>query len=209
MGITIHASGKIDRINDIPHLIDDLKGAAGERNWKYHVIDDDFGVRPNAVLTRRDSVDATASIEGSLGLKGIILNVEPKAEALAILFDRNGALTDMMQQLSWIQNNEQGERFTFCKTQFADIDSHIRIIELLDSLKKKYISNLFVSDEGAYWESRDRRLLAEKRIALGHCLRFTERVIGSIEVSGVEAGDAESIASRIEEALLKSEKEDG
>ncbi|HEY4492698.1 MAG TPA: hypothetical protein VI958_11910 [Acidobacteriota bacterium] len=209
MGITIHASGKIDRIDDIPRLIDDLKGAAIESNWKYHIIDDDFGVRPNAVLTRRESVKPTASIEGSLGLKGIILNVDPKAEPLAILFDCNGVLTDMMQQLSWIHDNEQGDRFTTCKTQFADIDAHIRIIELLDTLKKKYVSNLSVSDEGSYWESRDRRLLAEKRIALGHCLRFTEKVISSIEVSGDEAGDAESIASRIEEALLKSEKEDG
>ncbi len=209
MGITIHASGKIDRIDDIPRLIDDLKGAAGESKWKYHIIDDNFAVRPNAVFTQHNSGDRAVSIEGSLGLKGIILNVNPKAEALAILFDCNGVLTDMMQQLSWIHDNGQGERFTMCKTQFADIDAHIRIIELLDSLKKKYIPNLSVSDEGAYWESRDRRLLAEKRIALGRCLRHAEKVIKGIDVSRDDAHDPESIAARIEEALLKSEKEDG
>jgi hypothetical protein len=115
----------------------------------------------------------------------------------------------MMQQVSWIDNKGQGERFTMCKTQFGSIDAHIRIIELFDLLKKKYSSNLIVDDEGAYWESRDRRVLAEKRVALGHFIRHTERVISGIELSGDDARDPEAIASRIEEALLKAEKEDG
>ncbi len=208
MGITICASGKIDCIDDIPRLIEELKEIAGQYNWKYHIINDDFGARPNAILTQHNSGERAASIKGSLGLKGIILTVDPKAEPLAILFDCDGVLTDMMQQLSWIAGHERGERLTSCKTQLADIDVHIRIIELLDSLKKKYIPDLFLSDEGAYWESRNRRLLAEKRIALSHCLRHVEKVISSIEVSGNEANDEESIATRIEEALRKAEEED-
>jgi hypothetical protein len=208
MGVTIHASGKIDSIDDISRLIDDLKRIAGERNWKYHLINDDFAVQPNAALAPYNASDRAITIEGSLGLKGIILNVDPKAEPFAVLFDCNGVLTDMMQQLSWINDNEQGERFTSSKMQFADIDAHIHIVELLDSLKKKYISDLFVSDEGAYWESRDRRLLAEKRVALGHYLRHAEKVISRIEVSSAGVRDAESIAARIEEALAKAEEED-
>jgi hypothetical protein len=47
---------------------------------------------------------------------------------LAILFDRSGTLTDMMQQVSWIHDKGQGERFTACKTQFGSIEAHIRII---------------------------------------------------------------------------------
>lgn len=67
MGITIFASGKIESTGDIPRLIDDLKRVAGEHNWGYHVIDDDFAAHPDAVLTRRDSGDQAAVIEGSLG----------------------------------------------------------------------------------------------------------------------------------------------
>lgn len=208
MGITICASGKIDCIDDIPRLIEELKEIAGQYNWKYHIINDDLGARPNAILTQHNSGERATSIKGSLGLKGIILTVDPKAEPLAILLNCNGMLTDMMQQLSWIAGHEQGERFTTCKTQFADIDAHIRISELLGSLKKRYISDLSVNDEGAYWESRDRRLLAEKRIALGRCLRHVEKVISSIDVSGNDADDEESIATRIEEGLRRAEKED-
>jgi hypothetical protein len=209
MGITIFVSGKLDRIEDIPHVIDDLKKVAEENNWKHHVIDDDFDVQPNAVLTRRDSGLPGAAIKGSAGLKGIIVNIDPQAESLAILFDRSGVLTDLMQQISWLDDNVQNKRFTMCKTQFGNIDAHIRIVELLDHLKKKYISDLAADDEGAFWETRDRRTLAEKRVVLGHFLRHTEKIIKGIDVSGIDVQDPEAIASRIEEAILKAEKEGG
>ncbi|MCK9420163.1 MAG: hypothetical protein M0R70_12370 [Nitrospirae bacterium] len=208
MSITIFASGKIACIGDIPRLIADLKRVAGEHNWGYHVIDDDFDTYPNAVLTPRSGDDSAAVIEGSLGLKGIVMNVGLGAEPLAILFDRSGVLTDMLQQVSWIHNNGQGERFTMCKTQFAGIKSHIRVIELLDGLKQSYIPGLIVNDEGDYWESRDRRILAEKRIFLGQCLRHAEKVISGIEICGDDVQDTETIASHIEDALLKADEED-
>ncbi len=209
MGITIFAQGRIDYIKDIASLIEDVKQFAEGNNWIYKIIDDDFDQQPNAVISRNDSNAPACAIEGSLGLKGIIVTVDPGAEPLMILFDGSGVLTDMMQQVSWISNNDvKNERFTACKTQFGNIDSHIRIIELLDSLKKNYISDLAVNDEGAYWENRDRRILAEKRIFLGHCLRQTENVINSIEVDDNDARDAEALARRIEDALRKADEDD-
>ncbi len=190
----------------IPRLIDEVKGIAEENDWEYSIVDDDFDVELNGVLARLDSGEQLV-IDGSLGLKGIIVSVDPKTEQLAILFDRSGVLTDMMQQVLWIHNNVRNERFTACKTQFGSIDSHIRIIELFEALKKRYISGLAVKDEGAYWESRDDKLLAEKRTVLDHYMRHTERAIGSIEISGYDFHDSGTTASHIEEALLKADKE--
>jgi hypothetical protein len=207
MGITIYARGRLDLIGDIPCLIDDLKSVAGDHNWTYHIIDDDFETQPNAVIARRDPGPPVVKIEGSLGLKGLVLNVGSGSEPLSILFDRSGVLTDMLQQLSWLQSNGGYERFSLCKTQFGSIDAHIEIIGILDLVKKKYISDLAVTDEGAYWESRDRRILADKRVALGHYLRHTEKVIGSIERSEDDARDPDAVARRIEEALLKADEE--
>lgn len=206
MSITIYARGMIDRIGDIGRLVEDVKAVAGESNWTYRIIDDDFAAQPNAVLTQRARDDKAAVIEGSLGLKGIIVNPGPGAEPLSILFDRSGTLTDLMQQLSWVESNGQNERFTMCKTQFGNIDAHIQIIELLARLKEKYITNLTVSDEGAYWETRDRRILAEKRVFLAQCLRHAERVIGAIEPTGDEARDPKTLADRIEKEFLKEDR---
>jgi hypothetical protein len=207
MGITIFAMGEIERINDIPVLISDMKGIAEKRNWKYHIINDNFDDLLDAVLIPPAADKPTAHIEGTLGLRGIILNAAG-AEPLSILFDRAGVLTDMFQQLSWIESNGQNERFSFCKTQFSDIEEHIKIIEILDHLKKKYIPNLTVNDEGAYWGTRDRRVLAEKRIVLGHYFRHTEKVIRSIELPDGAPKDADSIAFHIKNALLKADEED-
>lgn len=209
MGITIFAQGILDSIEAIPRLIDYVKSAAEEHGWKYHVVDDDFDARLDAALSPGSSAENTSHIEGSLGLKGIVLNADPGSEHLAILFDRAGVLTDMLQQLAWVQNDKQGERFTVCKTQFGNIDTHIRIVELLDELKQRYIDDLVVSDEGGYWESRDRRLLAEKRVFLGQCLRLAEKVISGIEIKDGESLNVDALADRIEEALLKSEDDDG
>jgi hypothetical protein len=208
MGITIYARGKIDRLEDIPRLIDEVKGIAEESGWEYAIIDDDFDVQPNAVFARRD-LDEPATIEGSLGLKGIIVSIDPKAEPLAILFDRSGVLTDMMQQVFRIHNNVRDEHFIACKTQFGSIESHINIIELLDVLKKRYITDLVINDEGAYWESRDYKLLAEKRTVLEHYMRHTEMVIGNIEISEHDVQDSEIVSSHIKEALLEADKKGG
>jgi hypothetical protein len=206
MGITIFARGRIDRIGDIARLIDEVKRSVAENNWAYRIIDEDFAAQQDAVLARSGPDDKAAVINGSLGLKGIIVNPGPGAEPLSILFDRSGSLTDLMQQMSWINGGVQSERFTACKTQFGSIDTHIRIIELLARLKERYIADLVVNDEGAYWETRDRRVLAEKRIALGQCLRHAERAIGSIEPSGDEVRDPETLADRIEQAILRANR---
>ena len=208
MGITIYARGRIDSIGDIPRLIGEVKGIAEENDWEYAIIDDDFAVQPNAVFALRDS-DEPAAIEGSLGLKGIVVVIDLKGEPLTVLFDRSGVLTDMMQQVHWLHNNVRDERFTACKTQFGSIDAHIHIIDLFDVLKKRYITDLVINDEGAYWESRDYKLLAEKRAVLEHYMRHTERVIGGIEISGHDVQDSEIVASHIEEALFKEDKEGG
>ncbi|MHB8845833.1 MAG: hypothetical protein ACYC7L_13920 [Nitrospirota bacterium] len=208
MGITIHASGKISDTNHIEALIADVKEIAARHGWRHHVISDDFETEPNATLTPPGPGTSGAVIEGSLGLKGIVLNIGDGAESFSILFDRSGVLTDLLNQLMWIENKGAGERLTSCKTQFADIESHIRLIEVLDLLKGKYIPDLTVDDEGSYWEHRDRRALAEKRILLGQYMRCTEKILKGIELSEADRQNAETIAERIEEALRKNVEED-
>ena len=204
MGITIFAQGKINHLEELPSLIEEVKGIAAKYGWKYAIIDDDFEDPPFIDL-ERNSESSDLNIVGSLGLKGIVITVDEGVEALHILFDRYGVLTGMMPQLLWLQNDKQGERFSACKTQFGSIDSHIRIVELYDILKKKYITNLEVEDEGSYWVSRNRNLLAEKRTVLEHYLEHTQTVIGGLDISCDTAQDPETVASCLEKALLDAE----
>ncbi len=88
-------------------------------------------------------------IRGNLGLKGICLVLEPRCEPLSLLFDHHGVLTDVLNQMAWIEDHKS-HRFTAVKTQFESVVSHVRIVELLDHVKNRYVSKLEVSDEGSH-----------------------------------------------------------
>lgn len=208
MGITIFARGSINTTDDIPVLIADMKELSEKNGWTYEIIDDDFEQDPEVELIR-DQETSTVSIEGTLGLKGIIINVGYGVEPLALLFDRSGILTDIMSQVTWVQNSEDDNRLTFCKTQFGPIEAHIALIEILDILKKKYMTNLEVTDEGDYWASRDRELLAEKRAVLEYYLNHAKEAISNAKIPPDTDLSAEDIASSIEKALLDTEDNKG
>ena len=208
MGITIFARGSINTTDDIPVLIADMKELSEKKGWTYEILDDDFEQDPEVELIH-DQETSTVSIEGTLGLKGIIINVGYGVEPLALLFDRSGILTDIMSQVTWVQNSKDDNRLTFCKTQFGPIEAHIALIEILDILKKKYMTNLEVTDEGEYWASRDRELLAEKRAVLEHYMNHAKEAISNAKVPPDTDLSAEDIASSIEKALLDAEDNKG
>ncbi len=208
MGITIHASGRIDRIEDIPCLIDEMKAIAEQNGWEYEIFDDDFGAPPNAAF-RAYSGEPGGEISGSLGLKGIVLSIGTGVEPLAVLFDQSGVLTDILSQISWLHGDRRQERLSACKTQFGSINAHVHIIDLMAILKEKYLPDLSVEDEGCYWTTRNLELLAEKRAVLAHYIRHTEKVVSSIETPSDSSQDPDSIASHIAEALLKAETKTG
>jgi hypothetical protein len=203
MGVRVYACGKIDRIEDIPRLILELKAIAGESNRTYQIINDDVHTQPDAESIRRDLVDPGSVLEGASGLKGIIIDLDPEAEPFSILFDRSGVLTDRTRHMSWIRGNRHSERYTAFKTQFPGIDPRLRISGLLAVLKEKYITDLIVNDEETFWKTRDRRIMKDERIILGHCLCYAELVIGGTLLSDDAVRNPETITAQIEEALLK------
>ena len=79
---------------------------------------------------------------------------------------------------------------------------------MLKYLKKRYISDLQVSDEGQYWETGDVRVLKKKMDFIGGKI---EQLAG--DLSGGRWGDlsglsAEQIALKIEQWFLENRHED-
>src|SRR5262249_10737088 len=69
-------------------------------------------------------------------IDGIVLFPHPDAEPLHLEFDRTLYVQD------------------FIKTQFAPLDVHVRVVELLHSLEPDF-EELAVVDEGEFWDSAD------------------------------------------------------
>ncbi|MCF8105576.1 MAG: hypothetical protein K9K64_08840 [Desulfohalobiaceae bacterium] len=208
MGITIFARGSIDKTDDIPVLIAEIKEVAGKKGWNYEVIDDDFD-QLSQVELEHNKEDSSLNINGSLGLKGILIDVGPGVDTLALLFDRSGVLTDVMSQVVWLQDKGRDDRLSICKTQFGSIEGHISIIEILDILKDKYMTNLEVTDEGDYWTSRDRELLSEKRAVLEHYINHAKEAISNAKRPAAPDQSLEDLALSIERSLLDAEGNKG
>ena len=80
-----------------------------------------------------------------------------------------------------------------------------QLIGLLKYLKKRYISNLEVSDESEYWDTGDRRKLEEDMRLLNGKLQHLSGAISSGRMGDLTGLSADEIASRIEQLFLNDE----
>jgi len=132
--ITIHYKGSSES-ETIRCLIAELKSICHEIHWQYTIIDDEK-------------------------YTGILMNVAEKCDTLTFVFNREGRLVNV----AWLNSDILCD-VAFCvfvKSNFSTVDAHIAIVKLLKYIKKRYITNLEVVDEGEYYETENRELLQQK-----------------------------------------------
>jgi hypothetical protein len=78
-------------------------------------------------------------------------------------------------------------------------------VGLLKYVKKRYVSDLQVSDEGQYWETGDIRILRERMEFIGKKIEQLSVQLSSARWGDVSALSADEIALRIEQLLLEDE----
>lgn len=150
------------------------------------------------------TLEKDGNIEGCLGLKGIQFTPHPESEPLVLFFDRDGYIRSPIAMLMILEGNLQPETaWISMKTQFAGPDTHVWVIGLLKYLKKRYISNLEVSDESDYWESGDRRKLEEDISLINGKLQHLSSTISSGQMGDLAGLSSDEIAARIEQLFLR------
>jgi hypothetical protein len=200
MGVSIHYRGRLDNAALLPSLRDEVGDIAHSMGWPSTTLDDDWSVPPNAKL------DNGGRIDGNLGLKGIQVIPHPDSEPLVLFFDRDGYLHSPMTMLMILDGTLEPEMaWVPMKTQFAGPDTHVWIIGLLKYLKKRYISDLAVSDESEYWDTGDRRKLEENMTLLNGKLQQLSATISSGRMGDLTGLSADEIASRFERLFLNDE----
>lgn len=166
MGITIHYNGTLDDPRVLPDLLAAARHFCFQRKWKYLDVDDRIiGTVERTVIDKEDAKTHTtyyattkAPIDDTL--RGVIIQPHPESEAVWLTFNQQGELCFYHAQTQPGHYWEQAGGFT--KTQFAPLDVHISICELLALIRDKYFPTLRVVDEGEYWETRDPARLAER-----------------------------------------------
>ncbi len=161
MGLTIHYRGGIDRTEQIKPLVAELEDIADSMGWMSQRINGDE-VEPDFF--------------------GVIVNPTGDCEPLCFIFDQRGRLRNLADLITnQIEPTEYSE-YCATKTQFTSVATHIWIVGLLRYLKKHYLSDLIVTDEGEFWETENRETLIEKKDFLQSKINNLAGALESIEI---------------------------
>ncbi len=200
MGVSIHYRGRLADIKNIKTICDELAAIADKMNWHYTRLDEDWSQSADATI---EVAEQGSQITGHLPLKGIVLTIDPKCETLGFLFDSNGNLRDPISMVNISEGTLKPEDvWISVKTQYAGPETHIWVIGLLKYLKKLYLPDLEVQDEGAYWETGNFEILKEKMDFVGQKIAAVRTALSRVTKGHIERFSADEVASMIE-ALLR------
>lgn len=201
MGITIHYRGRIDRIEDVERLSREIEEFAEILEWGVKRWQENWNLPNTASLKKKSD---SLQLNGHVPIRGISLFPAPNCEPLCLTFTKEGYLASSMSMVLLADDEIEMDRmWQSTKTQFASVETHISIIKLLKFVKKKYISNLEVHDEGRYWETEDALELQNMFDTIGEAIDSLSDSLNLIPQKELENKTAEEIANFIEDIIRK------
>jgi hypothetical protein len=158
MGLTIHYSGKFRIDASLPEMIEEVTEIAQTHHWKYHLFEKEFNANP-------DHLHVTELMERRYG----IMLFPPGSEPVHLYFNARRQLGFMIpdwkmqgQQVYTESGQPSSHYSAFTKTAYSDATTHMRIVNLLRYVFKKYLEDYQMLDESGYWETGDEKLLRAK-----------------------------------------------
>lgn len=199
MGISIHYRGRINDVAMVITLTDELEDFAQSLGWRTEHWKENLS-KPRTARIRHE--EGKINITGNIPLQGITLFPHKDCEPLSLTFDRNGYLISVSRtaMVARGKTKRQGV-WVSTKTQFAPLETHISIIKLLQHLKKRYIANLEVHDEGGYWESGDVNELKRRFDSINRSLDVLEAALSTVKLDHTKANSPEEFTQMIERIL--------
>lgn len=184
MGISIHYSGTIGQkiISDFCDELADISLSLG--------FDDPVRVD-----------------DDEKGLRGIILRPKSAMECIPFLCDSAGRLHSLGDLIAgW--DEKTAILSVAVKTQYADCADHIWLVGLLRYVKRKYMPELKVLDEGGYWESEDPVELKRRMEFLGSIIKsFGAKLESAFMDTAVDRDNPDALADFIERVAEEFSKE--
>ena len=152
MGLSIHYRGSFNAAASLQAMIEEVKDIAEIYKWKYTIYKYKFPV---------NCLGKSAYNKNIYGINF----TPPNCETICLCFLSNGKMSSSLH-LKFYGNStnkvEAGYLYMLSvKTQYAGIETHKLIINLLKYLSEKYLNDFTVNDEGKYWETGDEKLLKD------------------------------------------------
>lgn len=219
MGVTIAFKGKLKSADLIPTIIEEVEDICKSNDWSYKIVG---GKKPAETSVSPDVLPRPFSFENDdddddnddfdfksddsedydFGLKGISFQPHKDSENVELLFDTEGVLRSIFSMLI-SESARHKYRWIFVKTQFAGVQTHIKVVNLLNYLRKQYFSRLTIKDEGGYYPKNDLKTLTTRMDFIDSAIATMKDVFENGEFSGTP----DEILERIQAALSQSFKE--
>lgn len=148
MGLTISYSGRFKEKESLSNMIEEVIDVATSYKWKFHILKKEFD---NEI----QNIKSADSI-----IYGICFS-PPGSEPIALTFDSNRRLQSIIftnDEYNSVVNTKK-QHTIFSKTQYAGMEAHKIVIDLLRYLSSKYFSEFKLVDESHYWETEDEDIL--------------------------------------------------
>ncbi len=178
--IYIKYSGTIQDRNLIPRLEEELIEISQISNWQYELIIENFNTltsssrrgRMNNIFYNNDidDEDLLTLNSSDVFLEGIAMTMDKNSEPFRITFDKSGKLA----MISFCTTDTVGFNkklvvkkyeflyYPYIKMYTNNAEKHIKVIKILEYIKKRYIKDLEVIDTSFYWNNRDEEDLRVK-----------------------------------------------
>jgi len=137
MGVAIHyrgSLGDLDRVEDFEDRALDLALELGGQARIWRSTNDDDSRRT---------------------VRGVVLDLYPGQETTSLLISPEGWLIGLCDIEAAGKGQLAGPPWCCVKTQFGPIEGHVALVEMLAALKREFLPDLEVRDEGDYWQTRD------------------------------------------------------
>ena len=200
MGVTIHYRGKLKSTDLINPLMAEVEEICISNSWNYKLVDNPpiNDEEPEVEFPDFFNPDAESR---QLGLRGITFEPHEESETVTFLFDTEGILSSVFSNIF-----KQKSKYTWCfvKTQFAGMDTHIRIINLMRYLKKKYFKKFDIHDDGGYYPHNNTDELQNRLDYLNNAIATVHDVFENIQID--DAKNPDDFINQIKNALSASFK---
>jgi hypothetical protein len=208
MGVTIHYHGRLDDPAQLDAALTMLLAECARRAWPYRAHDfeargtfETYSVRsvPGDLPGMDDGVVDTDYVELDTRWRGLIIQPHPESESLVLMFDPgNGRLMMLMS----VADGHSLSYDLHIKTQFAPIDTHVAVCEVLHRLQNEFgQENLPVNDESGYFDSGDLEPLLKMRAIIAEAIDHPDLIMRltrwATAGDQVEPPDEEQLAGRL------------
>lgn len=182
MGLAFHYSARIRKQELIKPLMTEVEDICKSMNWEY-TLWDEICEFPAAAIPKEPGTGDPKSIH----LQGILFT-PPECETVSLLFTPLGRMTafpNLLSAESYVVNGLDIDLIynVSVKTQYAGVDLHIALMNLLKYLEGKYLIDMEVDDEGEYWGRMDKDHLKERFAANWAVINVVKDALNNAELS--------------------------